>query len=99
MTSKLNDPKAAPKTYWSILNHFLCNKKIPSILLLLVNKKLISDFRVKANFFNDFFASICMPINNGSILHNFYIRPMSRLIPSESIKMKKYLNKNDTDWW
>ena len=37
MTSKLDDLKAAPKTYWSILNQFLFNKKIPSIPLLLVN--------------------------------------------------------------
>ena len=39
MTNKLNDPKAAPKTYWPILNRFLYNKKIPAILLLLVNGK------------------------------------------------------------
>ena len=26
MTNNLNDPKAAPKTYWSILNRFLYNK-------------------------------------------------------------------------
>ena len=68
MTSKLNDPKAAPKTYWSILNRFLYNKKIPSIPPLLVNDKFISDFHIKANLFNDFFASICTPINNGSTL-------------------------------
>ena len=33
MTNKLNDPKAAPKTYSSILNRFLYDKKIPAILL------------------------------------------------------------------
>ena len=31
MTNKLNDPKADPKTYWSILNRFLYNKKIAAI--------------------------------------------------------------------
>ena len=30
---------------------------------LLINK-LISDFEVKANYFNDFFASQCTPLNN-----------------------------------
>ena len=34
MTNKLNDPKAAPKTYWPILNRFLYNKKIPATLPL-----------------------------------------------------------------
>ena len=36
---------------------------IPS---LLINNKLISDFEVKANYFNDFFASQCTPLNNNS---------------------------------
>ena len=59
MTSKPNDPKAAPKTYSSILNRFLYNKKIPSIPPLLVdNKFLFSDFHVKANLLNDF----CSPL-------------------------------------
>ena len=71
MTSKPIDPKTAPKTYWSILNRFLHNKNIPSIPPLLVNNKFISEFRVKANLFNDFFASICTPINNGSTLPQF----------------------------
>ena len=82
MTSKLNDPKASPKTCWSILNWFLYNKKIALIPLLLVNEfisdiplllvnKFISDICVKANLFNDFFVSICMPINNRSALLQF----------------------------
>ena len=29
--NKLNDSKAVPKTYWSILYRFLYNKKIPAI--------------------------------------------------------------------
>ena len=71
MASKLNDPEAAPKTYWSTLNRFLYNKKIPSIPPLLVNYKFISDFCLKPNLFNDFFASICTTINNGSTLPQF----------------------------
>ena len=31
MTNNLNHPLAAPKTYWSILNRFLNNRKIPEI--------------------------------------------------------------------
>ena len=87
MTSKLNDPNAAPKTYWSILSQFLYYKIIPSIPSLLVNNKFFSDFRIKANLLNDFFASICTSINNGGTLPQFDIRPMLRLIPFESIKM------------
>ena len=62
MTSKLEDSNAASKTYWSILNRFLYNKKIPAIPPLLVDGSFISDFCEKANLFNNFFASICTPI-------------------------------------
>ena len=84
-TSKLSDPKAVPKTYWSTLNRFLYNKKIlsiPYLLIvhlfqtyaidtLLVNSTFISDFRVKAHLFCDFFTSTCMPRGNGSTLPQF----------------------------
>ena len=56
MTNKLNHPKAAPKTYWSILNTLLYHKKIPAIPPLLVNGKFVSYFCTKANLFNDFFC-------------------------------------------
>ena len=88
MTSKLNDPKGAVKTYWSILNRFLYNEKIPLVPLLLVNNKFISDFRIKANLFNYFFASICTPISNGSTLPQFAYKT--------DVKINSFLvNQND----
>ena len=75
MSSPLNpedllliDSNAASKTYWSILNRFLYNKKIPAIPPLLVDGNFISDFCKKANPFNNFSASICTPIKNNSSL-------------------------------
>ena len=38
MTNKLNDPKATPKTYRSISNRFLYNKKIPAISSPFISK-------------------------------------------------------------
>ena len=43
-------------------------KKIPLIPLILVNKKLISNFKDKANYFNAFFTSQCTPVSNDSAL-------------------------------
>ena len=51
------------KTYWSILNTFYNNEKLAIISQLLINDKLISDFEVKANHFNNFFASQCTPLD------------------------------------
>ena len=43
-------------------------KKIPLIPPILVNNKLISNFKEKANHFNAFFASQCTPVSNDSAL-------------------------------
>ena len=37
MGNKRSDPLTAPKIYWSILNRFLNNRKIPAIPPFLVN--------------------------------------------------------------
>ena len=68
MSKKLEDSKTAPKTYWTILNRLIYNKKIPAIPPLFVNGNSVSDFSVNANLFSDFFASICTPIKNSSVL-------------------------------
>ena len=39
-------------------------KKVSIIPPLLITNKLISDFKVKANYFNDFLASQCTPLNS-----------------------------------
>ena len=51
---KLNDPKTAPKTYWSILKTFVNGSKIPLIPPLLVNNEFVTDFLEKANLLNEF---------------------------------------------
>ena len=73
MTSKLEDAFSAPKTYWTIINHLLYSKEIPAIPPLLVDGNFVSDFNKKANFFNNFFASICTPIKNASTLPSFFL--------------------------
>ena len=65
---KLNDTMTNTKTCWSILKTFYNGKKVPVIPPLLINNKLISDFKVKANHFNHFFASQCILLNNNSKL-------------------------------
>ena len=41
------------------------------MLLILVNGQLVSDFKQKANIFNNHFASLCTPIKNGIKLPSF----------------------------
>ena len=81
MTKKLADFNTPPKTYWTILNRLLYNKKFPTVPPLLVDVKLVSDFCKKANIFNNFFASICTPIDNTSCLPSFSYRTGNRIKP------------------
>ena len=54
LANELNDPKTAPKTYWTILKTFVNGSKIPLIPPLLVHNKLVTDFLYKANLFDNF---------------------------------------------
>ena len=65
---KLNNPKTSAKTYWSILKTFYNGKRIPVIPPLLINNKHVSNFKIKANRFNIFFASHCAPLDNNSAI-------------------------------
>ena len=67
LAKKLNDPQTNAKTYWSILKTFFNGRKIPIIPPLLIDGKIVSDFKEKANKFNEFFSRQCTPLNNGSI--------------------------------
>ena len=71
MSAKLDNPKTVPKTYWSIINKFVSNKKTPIIPPVFVNGELVSDFEQKANLFKNYFTSQCTPIENSSKLLNF----------------------------
>ena len=57
LSDKLNDPETTAKAYWSVLKTLYNRKKIPLIPPILVNKKLISNFKEKTNHFSNFFAS------------------------------------------
>ena len=80
INKKLADSNTAPKTYWTVLNRLLYNKKIPAMPPLLVNGKFVSDFCEKANISNNFFASICTIIDNASYLPSFSYRTGSTIL-------------------
>ena len=79
MNEKLADSNTATESYWTILNHLLFNKKLVTIPPLLVDVTFTSDFSEKAYIFNNFFASICTPIDNVSCLPSFSYRAGSRI--------------------
>ena len=68
LSMKLNNLNTSAKTYWSILKSFYNDSKVPLILPLLVNDKIVPNFTKKANIFNDFFALQCTSLNNSNVL-------------------------------
>ena len=66
LSDKLNNPKTIAKAYWSILKTLCNGQKIPLIHPILVNNKLISNFKEKAYHFKTFFPSHCIPISDDS---------------------------------
>ena len=62
----VNGPQTKAKTYWSILKTFFDGWKIPVIPTFLIDDKLLSDFKEKANRFNKFFSCQSTLFNNGS---------------------------------
>ena len=77
-----NDPETNAKTYWSILRTFFNSRKIPVILPSLVDGKLVSDFREKANRYNEFFSCQCLPRNNSSECSSQPIFVTNKRLPS-----------------
>ena len=79
MMTKFQDPKTAAKTYWAILSRLLYKEKILAIPPSFVNGKFVSNFCEKTNLFNNFFALICTPIKNSSVLPLFSYRTNARI--------------------
>ena len=59
ISQKLIDSSTSPKGYWSPLKTFLNNKKRLCIPPLFYNNKFFSNFRDKAELFNNIFAKQC----------------------------------------
>ena len=103
LSKKLNT-KTAPKTYWKIWNHFLSNKKIPSIPPLLVNREMISNFSKKVKPFNKFFGSKYLSLSNTSILSPFTLRTDKWLLSlkineDDILSIIKSINSNKSYGW
>ena len=73
------------KSYWTILKTFYSKRKVPLIPPLLVNNSFVTDFKEKANLFNDFFCKQCTPVANDSTLPTLLETPNETLSSIEII--------------
>ena len=70
LSNQLNDKCLNPKKYWTLLRSFYNGRKVPLIPPILKGNKYVSDFKEKANYFNEFLGLQCSPVVNGSVLHD-----------------------------
>ena len=66
MSTKLTKFHKSLKAYSSLLKTFLNNKKLPLIPPLYHQGNFVTNFKIKAELFNSFFASQCSLIKNDS---------------------------------
>ena len=76
---RLNDPSTSAISYWTILKTFYNKRKIPLILPLLVNNSFVTDFKEKANLFNESFCKQCTLVPNDSTLPALLVTPNETL--------------------
>ena len=74
MSAKLDNPTFVAKTYLSIISRFLNKTKVPTIPPVVVNGKLISDFKIKSEHFNSYFAAYCTPVKKFKHITNTQIQ-------------------------
>ena len=79
MSAKLDNPTLVAKTYWSIISRFLNKTKVPTVPSVVVNGKLISDFKIESEHFNSYFAAHCTSVKNSSTLPTLKYKTKSRL--------------------
>ena len=65
--------------HWSLRNRFTNKNKIPNLLPLFVNSKLVSDFHKKAELFNLYFAVQCILVQNKRTVPVFNFETTNRL--------------------
>ena len=73
------------KSYWTILKAFYNKRKIPLIPPFFVNYSFITDFKEKADLFNEFFCKQCTPVANDSTLPTLLETPNETLSSLEII--------------
>ena len=88
LSSKIDNPDTAPKTYWSIINRFLNN----------------NDFEKKAELFNNHFASQSSLVKNASTIPNLEYKTDARLNhleihENDILSIIKSLNSSEAHGW
>ena len=70
LSVKLSNPQTSPKMYCTIIKSCYNGRKIPIIPPFLVNGKIITNFKEKANLFNKYFFCLHPLPNDSKLLEN-----------------------------
>ena len=68
---KLSDPEIGQKHFWTAYKRIANKKRNTNIPAIIDDGVCISNFKMKADLFNDYFANQCIINENGSVLPRF----------------------------
>ena len=71
--------KLAQKNFWTAFKNVVNKKKYTNIPPIIENNNYISNFHLKANIFNNYFAMQCKIHDNGSALPNLVSKTNSSI--------------------
>ena len=91
LANELNDPTTLPKTYWPLIKILVNGLQFPVIPPIVVNNKPVTNFKDKANIFNDLFSKQCQSIPSNSTLSLIQTFEASNRMSTTDIDLKKLL--------
>ena len=100
LSAKMCNPNSSPNVFWTAFKRLVNNKKLVNIPPLIEGvSTFVTNFQEKADNFNKYIASICRPINNGSVLPTMIpytnnILSSFNITNDEIIKIISKLNAN-----
>ena len=79
LSSKICDPQSGHKVFWNAYKRLVNNKKNTNIPPIVENGKFVTNFHIKTNMFNEYFARQCRPLNTDSALPLLQMKTNSTL--------------------
>ena len=88
---KLSDPETGQKHFWTAYKRIANKKRNTNIPPIIDDDIFISNFKKKADLFNDYFANQCIINDNGSVLPSF-VPKTAALLSHVSVTKEQIIN-------
>ena len=74
LSEKICDPQSGAKIFWNVYKRLINNKKNTNIPAIIENARFVTNFPLKANIFNKYFACQCRSLDINATLPMFQLK-------------------------